>query len=155
VAALLSALWALMPRLTESVAWISGRTDMLAALLSLASLWLWFEPAEGPEARGDPDAPERSPPAPLWRAVAAAVLLLLALFAKEVAAATLAAMAVYALRRYRGERKALVVRGALLAAVVLIYGVARANALSSSEEPLFVDESLGQRILVVLEAVGR
>ena len=33
--------WALLPRLTEAVTWISGRTDVLAAVLSFGALAVW------------------------------------------------------------------------------------------------------------------
>jgi hypothetical protein len=39
-AALGALLFGIFPRLTESVAWISGRTDPLAALFTLSALWL-------------------------------------------------------------------------------------------------------------------
>ena len=68
-------LWALLPRSSESVAWVSGRTDLLAGLMSFAalSLWPWF--------RGSPDRHEgllcevaRS--RDHWRASAASLALL-------------------------------------------------------------------------------
>lgn len=39
-AGVVTALFGVMPRLTESVTWIVGRTDVLAALLVFAALWL-------------------------------------------------------------------------------------------------------------------
>ena len=40
-AALLTCGWALLPRLAEAAAWISGRTDLLATLFVLAALVAW------------------------------------------------------------------------------------------------------------------
>ena len=68
-AALAAAAFGVFPRLTESVAWISGRTDILAAGFALGVLLLWREG---------------------WRhRLAAAVALLLGLLSKEVAGAAL------------------------------------------------------------------
>ncbi len=41
VAALTAALWGVLPRLTESTTWISGRTDVFAATAVFAALLLW------------------------------------------------------------------------------------------------------------------
>lgn len=71
-------LFGAMPRLTESVTWISGRTDLLAAL-GAASAILLYRP---------------QPSAWRWR-VAAALALLLGLFGKEVALASLIAIGAY------------------------------------------------------------
>ena len=65
-----TALFGVMPRLTESVTWVVGRTDLLAALFVLSALRL--QPA-GTEGRAG------------WRSVGAAVLVLLGLLSKEVA----------------------------------------------------------------------
>ncbi|HET9958534.1 MAG TPA: hypothetical protein VFQ61_28765 [Polyangiaceae bacterium] len=66
--AILSVMWAWFPRLTEAAAWISGRTDVLATTFVLIGLYL---------------TPARS-----WlRRCAAALSLLIGLFAKEVAMA--------------------------------------------------------------------
>jgi len=79
-ASLATALWALFPRLTEDVAWISGRTDVLASVFVLAALLV--NSRESPRRR-----------------VYAALLLLLGLFCKEVAIAGVAAMLVQEWRR--------------------------------------------------------
>jgi tetratricopeptide (TPR) repeat protein len=41
LAFLLASAWALLPRLTEAAAWISGRGDVLMTVLSLAALWVY------------------------------------------------------------------------------------------------------------------
>jgi protein O-mannosyl-transferase len=68
VAALLATLSCLMPRLTESVAWISGRTDIAAGLGVLAVILLW----------------DSSPSARARRLLAGGILFL-ALLCKEIA----------------------------------------------------------------------
>ncbi|HEY0465580.1 MAG TPA: hypothetical protein VGC79_15305, partial [Polyangiaceae bacterium] len=75
VAALGAALWALHPRLTEAVAWVSGRTDVLAAFFVLCALLVHAR-----ESR--------------WSRVWAAAFLLLGLLCKEVALAGVAAVLV-------------------------------------------------------------
>lgn len=79
-------LFGTFPRLTEAVTWISGRTDLLAASCALAALLTWA--ARGREARHR------------WLA---ASLLLLGLFAKEVAFAGAVAIAVHTFVARRGE----------------------------------------------------
>jgi tetratricopeptide (TPR) repeat protein len=88
-AALGAALFGLMPRLTEAVTWISGRTDLLAGGAALAALLVWDRSRGRAAARA-----------------AAAALLLLGLLAKEVALAGALAIAAYeiARARERGER---------------------------------------------------
>jgi len=70
-----AALWALHPRLTEAVAWVSGRTDVLAAFFVLCALLS--------QTRGSRSS-----------RVACAVFLLLGLLCKEVALAGVAAVLV-------------------------------------------------------------
>ncbi|MEI9948073.1 MAG: hypothetical protein WDO74_03630 [Pseudomonadota bacterium] len=74
-AALGAALWALHPRLTEAVAWVSGRTDVLAGFFVLCALL-----SQAREIR--------------WRRVSCAAFLLLGLMCKEVAVAGVAAVLV-------------------------------------------------------------
>ncbi len=66
-----------MPRLTESVFWISGRTDVMASVFVLAALLVYF--GGRPRGRDEPG------PAPS-RLLAAGGLLFLGLMCKEVAA---------------------------------------------------------------------
>lgn len=67
--------WALLPRLAEAAAWISGRTDLLVALFTLGALLAW-----GPS---------------LGRRIASGVLLGLGLFAKEAAVGGVVALAAF------------------------------------------------------------
>lgn len=96
-AAVVAALFGVMPRVTESVTWIAGRTDVLATLLALGAWW-W---ASG---------------AGLGRRVLAGVALLLALLSKEVA---LAAGAALALERGLEARPRLRAEAPLFAALAL------------------------------------
>ena len=151
-AAVVAALvWGLAPRLTESVAWISGRTDVLATVFVLAALAL------------SPDAPARRPPDVLrgrGLAVASGLCLFAALASKEVAVAGAAALAVLAWRRWRDDdrttpRLERVVRPALgIVLPSVAYAVLRFVALAGTSAHT---RDLGPRLraLTVLEAIGR
>lgn len=115
-AALAAAAFGLFPRLTESVTWISGRTDLLATALGLGALLLHGTGAAG-----------------LGRRLGAAALLLLGLLSKEVAAGALAGLvAVEAAAARRGEkpwrRAALDLAPAVVAAG--LYAALRLRALA-------------------------
>jgi tetratricopeptide (TPR) repeat protein len=114
-AAAATALWALHPRLTESVTWISGRTDVLAALFMFAAMLVW--PEEGTS------APRRA-----VRAWVAALLLLLALLAKEVAVAGGLAIVFGQGLRDRDPR-ATTLRVLPVGLAFAVYGALRWNAL--------------------------
>lgn len=139
-AALVTALWGLFPRLTESVTWISGRTDVLAACFSLGALLCW-PPGAGPGHR-----------------YAGALLLLGGLLSKEVAAATALALAAGELAAGQAGRGAscwaLVRRLVPLLLVGGIYTALRLYALSS--EPPAASSPLRPlaRAAVPLEALG-
>lgn len=112
-AALASALWGLQPRLSESVTWISGRTDVLAASFCLIALLVWSSVS----------TPRR------W---SAAAFLLAGLLSKEVSIAIIPAIIILEWGRLRGEPCVLrlVLRRTLpLLSVSAIYLVARALAL--------------------------
>jgi tetratricopeptide (TPR) repeat protein len=144
--------WALLPRSTESVAWIAGRTDVLAAVMVLGALamWPWYGDAE--------PAPPSSARSARLRALIAGMLVLLGLLSKEVAVAAVVAIAAGTSAGASGAgraRWALVARrlayvAAPLAAYVVVrllatHGAAsRVNALGP-----------GMRAATVLEAVGR
>ena len=83
---LATALFGLFPRSTESVTWISGRTDLLAALGVLAALVL-----------------HSTEPARSGRRCAAAAALLFGLLAKEVAVAGAAAIVALGWTEQRGQ----------------------------------------------------
>jgi protein O-mannosyl-transferase len=108
-AALGAALWSLYPRLTEAVAWISGRTDVLATCFVLAALIVQARPG-------------------VARRIACGFLLFLGLLCKEVALAGVGAVLVLEL----------VPAGALLArawrvvpALLALGGYALLRALAS------------------------
>lgn len=135
LAGLLALGWAWFPRLTEAAAWISGRTDVLAAFFVLLALWL--TPARNPAFR--------------WLA---ALSLLLGALAKEVAMAGLVAVAcmewLSALDKPRRQR---LLRLLPLLCVAIAYCGLRMGAigagLKSSGMPL------GMRLACALDALGR
>jgi tetratricopeptide (TPR) repeat protein len=150
-AALLAALMAtllfgLFPRSTESVTWISGRTDLLAALGALGALAL-----------------HSTMPGRDGRRIAAAAALLFGLLAKEVAIAGAAAIAAleWAARRGRpngGRRIALHLAPAALA--LLVWVGLRAQFAEIHEETdifgpllrvLFAFQALGTYLLMLLD----
>lgn len=100
-AAVATLLFGLFPRLTESVIWVVGRTDVFAALFSLLALWL-----------------EVKRPGQWSRRLGVAAALLLGLFCKEVAIAFFAIIGAQSLERVR--RKETSVRAEALAAVPLV-----------------------------------
>lgn len=113
------ALFAVHPIHTESVAWIAGRTDLLAFLLAAASLAVHL----GPQA---PDPPPRRAP---WREPLALALFVLALGAKEMAAVLPLWVAALAWSR-EPRRPALALRAAAPYFVLLgLYGWTRFVAL--------------------------
>ncbi|MGV3620440.1 MAG: hypothetical protein ACO1OB_06470 [Archangium sp.] len=99
VAALMAAAWGTFPRLSESVAWISGRTDVFAAFFGLAALTSW----------------------PKRRALAA-VAVLLSLLSKEVGVAFALALIIQTLWERRSLRPAWPVLVALGVYVLLRLG---------------------------------
>lgn len=100
-AAAVAMLFGVMPRLTESVTWVVGRTDVIATLAVLAGAWL---------------ASSRSPRVrPL-----AAVVLLLGLLAKEVALLGLALVAAERLLCVRSGQSRLREEAPLLSALVVV-----------------------------------
>ena len=137
---LLSLLFGLAPRLTESVAWISGRTDVLALLFCLLALHVAVPPSPG-----------RSPSP--WREVGLAATLLAALFSKEVAAVLVVALAIHAWSL--PTRRARLTRWGVLAACTVLYAVLRYQALAHFEPAPPIEEAALDRVTVVLEAVAR
>ena len=128
--------WGLLPRLAESVAWIAGRTDVIASVFAFAALLVWRDEVEAARRR--------------W---GAAGLLLLGILAKEVAVAAWVGLAVrcLVLRRPRGE----VVRSAApLGAILLAYVPLRVSALRGAPPTAFPHLGL-RRVPLVLEAIGR
>jgi tetratricopeptide (TPR) repeat protein len=143
-------LFGLMPRLTESVYWISGRTDVLATVFVLGALLSWDAGPRGARRR-----------------IGAAVLLWLGLLCKEVALAGVAALLVAEwarmLRTTPGDApdgshgpdlRMLARRTALLLVPVACYGVVRVAALQGAwQTTLSLDA--GARLALAAEALGR
>jgi tetratricopeptide (TPR) repeat protein len=134
---LLTTAWALLPRLTEGAAWVSGRTDVLATTFTLAALLVHL-----------PARPKRM----LW----CAFLALCALLSKEVGAGAVVALALMELGSKasvlaRGRRRWLAVWP--LALTCLVYAGLRvaAHAIRGDGPEL----ALQGRALLVLEAAGR
>lgn len=152
-AALAALLFGISPRLTESVAWISGRTDVFASAFAL-SAWLVYR-----------CEPER------WgRRVVAAALLCAGLFCKEVATAGLVAIAgmefVYT-RRHGSSWRAMAWRmapalvGVALYTGLRLYGLAHTppSAVVPIIPPLFpyraifLFQALGTYTAMVIDAL--
>lgn len=134
----LSLLWALLPRLTEAAAWISGRGDLLAGLLSLAALFV-YRSGSG------------------FRLALALLLAFAAVSAKESGVAAFVALAVLELGGATGadrEPKRRLFKLGAIALPLALYALLRfkAGALAQS-----AGVHLGGtgRILTVLEAFGR
>ncbi|HEY8945508.1 MAG TPA: hypothetical protein VIM73_14670 [Polyangiaceae bacterium] len=130
--AIAATLWALVPRSTESVAWISGRTDQLCTLFALAA-WLCYR-------RGDS-----------WRVLAASVSAFCALLSKEAGIAALVAI-VCAELLPRPTRSS-VARLTPAAVLGVFYFILRARALAGSET-LTIPLAPMERFATILEAVG-
>jgi len=133
-AGLLSATWGVLPRSAECVAWISGRTDVIAGSFMLTALLVWKDRA-------------------LNRTLAA-LIMLLALFCKETALAGVIVLAGWELAGGRSRWRALVARLAILLSPAVLWLVIKSQV--SGILPSGVQErTLNARILTSLEAVGR
>lgn len=140
VAGFLAAAFATFPRLTESVVWISGRTDVAAGTFTFGALLVY---ASGREH---------------WRKALAGLLLLLGLLCKEVALAGLVALVLFEWRRSEHPRRtfrALRELGPVLAASFL-YGVLRSVVmLGRPAEPGSLNRTVANVALASTEAIGR
>jgi tetratricopeptide (TPR) repeat protein len=139
--ALVAALvWGVLPRLTEAVVWVSGRTDVLSALFGLAALAVW--PEVEPAARR-----ARWP-----RSLLAGALLFASVASKEVGFAfALVLILTFALRG--GARRDLVRVAVSLGLPLIAYVALRSAAITDSPgtRPL----GFGRRVATVFEAIGR
>lgn len=118
-----AALFAIHPCHVQAVGWISGRTDVLAALFYMAAVALYLESRERPGARAA-------------LGVLAVLAFLLALTAKEMAITFPAVVLAHGLLRPDGERLALRLRvPALAAAVAGLYLALRATVLGGLHAP--------------------
>lgn len=136
VAALLACAWALLPRLAEAAAWVSGRTDLLATAGVLGALVVW-----------GPSFPRR---------LFASVLVAAGFLAKESALAAVVALAVYEWVRRREEPARKRLRSVALALLpvalaVLVYVCLRASAvgLNTSGHAL----SASRRVATVFDTI--
>ncbi|HEU4725027.1 MAG TPA: hypothetical protein VFU59_06990, partial [Candidatus Eisenbacteria bacterium] len=122
-AALGTILFALHPTHAESVAFVSGRTDVQAALFLFAALWAAVR--FGPSIAN-----------PMWKLAPAAALLLPGLFSKEVAlfGAPLLVLALWLRDRKLAAGDLARASGAVVAAVA-VYLVARFSVLGSHPIP--------------------
>jgi hypothetical protein len=128
-AALATAVFGTLPRLTESVAWICGRTDVLAAFPVLVGLWL-----------------ERQRPGDLRRRLLVALALLVGLLAKEVAATLAVMLAVDTLQRLaRGTTRlrAELVAAAPVALALGVYAALRPASATSGFHAAALETQLG------------
>ena len=142
-AVLAGLVWGVAPRLTESVTWISGRTDIVACVFGLGALSVAPSPRSSVGGR--------------WtRAPLAGLLLLSSLLSKELGVAFAAALAVLILRR--GDGRTLTARGRELLVSVIVpliaYCTLRTVALGDQSG---VGRELGfqLRAATVLETTGR
>ena len=136
VAVALAAWWALLPRLTEGVAWISGRGDVLAGLFALGAL-LAFRPNDA------------------VRLVLAGFLALCSVFSKESGIATFAALGglYWAAGRDGSSRVSRNTAALALGLPLALYVALRLNAGASAGDALPLPKS--QRVYAALEALGR
>ena len=132
----LAAWWALLPRLTEGVAWISGRGDTLAGLFALGALVAF---------RSDNAT----------RLVLAGLLALCSVLSKESGMATFAALGglYWAAGRDASSRVSRSTAALALGLPLALYAALRLNAGASAGEALPLPKSL--RAYATLEAVGR
>ncbi len=142
LAAAATAVFGLMPRLTESVFWISGRTDPMAGVFVLLALIVWLG--------GAPTSSRR------WLSAACIGL---GLMAKEVAVAGAAAIAFVEMGRLTRREAPLAAASSLarrcapLLWVLIAFFVARGmvlDGLVKVESPMGV----GGRLVLALEALG-
>jgi protein O-mannosyl-transferase len=136
-AGLLALVWAIHPRLVEAVAWISGRTDVIATTFALGAIAVW------PNERDEQALQARG------RVAIAGVLVFLGLLAKEVAIAAPIAIAASELARSRSFRRA-----AALAVPIAAWAVLRL-AFIHETHGFTSSLGIGARIGTVFEALAR
>ncbi len=145
-AGLAAAAFGALPRTSEAVVWISGRTDLLAALGALGALLLH----------------STEPRAHVRRALAACALLA-GLLAKEVAIAGVAALALVEWRaRARDGLPGAAWRLAPMACALAVYVGLRASSvqapvtfdwLAALERPVFAVQALGTYVAMLADAL--
>ena len=131
----LAACWALWPPLTEGVAWISGRGDVLAGLFALSALWAF--------------RPERA-----GRLVLAAFFAQCSALSKESGLATFVALGIlYAAAGIEPAPRTRRLGWLALGLPLALYAALRLNAGASAGDALPLPKLL--RGYAMLEAVGR
>lgn len=140
-AILASLVWGLAPRLTESVAWIAGRTDVLATVFGLSALFV--SPIL--------DAPGR--PWSRLRAIASGFFLFCALCSKEVAFAfVITAIAFGFMRHGRGFYAAIATN---VAPPLVVWFALRGVAVEKAPGGTLRELGVGARLATSLEAFER
>lgn len=140
-AILAAVVWGVAPRLTEDVAWIAGRTDVLAAFFGFAALAMWPEISTvSAETKGT-----------RARSLGAGVLLFLACASKEIGLAFAGAMIAAVLLRQTNRKRAAIALGVPLA----LYFALRTLAFSQLDIPPSRELGFGRRVLTVFEAIER
>ena len=137
-AAIAAGLFGLLPRLSESVGWISGRTDLLAGLSALAVLLL-----------------HRSEPNATARRVCGAAALAMGLLSKEVAAAGLVgvlALEIAGVRRSRETWRRAAANLAPYLIAAALYAAIRSAANLPDRLPSYF--SISERLVIALQALG-
>jgi hypothetical protein len=142
IAVFLAAAFGLAPRLTEAVAWISGRTDVLAATFCLLALLVAASPRFSSTS---------------WSRWASALLVLLGLFSKESALAGVVALAAREWLASRGESASFRLSRLVPVTMALtVYAGLRWTAMSAVQSTSMVMPlTPGERIATSIEAVGR
>jgi len=134
VAAMLVTVWGLLPRLSESVAWISGRTDVLYASSAILALLVW--------------EPERA-----LRRIVAVALGVVSTLTKEAGVCVLLGLVVAeSLNATSGRR---VLRAAVPAVALVVFLGLRQTVAPMISDDATIPLSFGQRIVTVTEAIGR
>ena len=135
-------LWGVFPRSTEAVAWVVGRTDVLAAVFGLAALAVW------------PEISARSPRATWPRSVLGGVFLFGSFASKEVGLAF--GGVVFAAVIFRGGSRSTLARlGVCLGLPLIAYFALRSAAFAGIEPSASRALGFATRLETILEACGR
>jgi hypothetical protein len=126
--------WGVLPRLAESVSWVSGRTDELAALGVLLALLVWR--------RGS-----------AWRLALGSTLALAGMLGKEMAVA--GALALIVGEVWPRPTQTAWLRALIPMAVLGVFVALRTHVAGHVAGPSFVALDARLRALTVLEAMGR
>lgn len=143
--------WGALPRLTEAVTWISGRTDVLATCFGFAALALW------PETGGAVDTSTEASggTARRWaRSIGSGFFLFCSIASKEVGVAFGVALGLVVVLR-GGTRATLVRAGTCIGLPLVVYLGLRASAFALVEVSSGRELGFGARFVTVLEAAGR